>query len=61
MFCWISAAWSGYGSASSVKARMPEHSGASHTPSPSVSYTDCAISACAASMSPALFGVAYGS
>jgi hypothetical protein len=41
--------------------RRPEHSGASHIPSPSVSYADWRISSIAASRSPAEFGVAYGS
>jgi hypothetical protein len=57
----IRAACFGYGSSRSVIARMLEHSGASHTPSWLVSYFDWAISALACSMSPAEFGVAYGS
>ena len=57
----IKAACFGYGSSRSVTARMSEHSGASHTPSWFVSYLDCFISSCALAMSPAEFGVAYGS
>ena len=42
-------------------ARMSAHSGASQTPSWLVSYFDWAISSLAFSMSPAEFGVGYGS
>ena len=60
-FCWISAACFGYGSASSVMARTSLHSGASHNPSPSVSYADAFMASIAFVTSPCPLGVAYGS
>ena len=59
--CFSSAICAGYGSSRSVTVRMSVHSGASQTPSPSVSYADSAISSLAFSMSPDAFGVGYGS
>ena len=55
--CWSSASCFGYGSALSLIVSTSLHSGASHTPSPSASYFDCAISSFALSRSPAPSGV----
>ena len=60
-FCSINADCFGYGAAASVKVNMPSHTLASHTPSWSLSYFDCAISSFAFVRSPAPFGDGYGS
>ena len=59
--CCSSADCFGYGSSRSVIVRIFSHDGSSQTPSPSLSYFDCAISSWAFAMSPDPFSVAYGS